>query len=66
MGVGRNMAYTQDTFFTNNGFKSHYSIASGDDDLFIQEATRNKKNCTIQIERILYVFTSKKNVTRMG
>jgi len=60
MGVGRNMAYTQDTFFTNNGFKSHYSIASGDDDLFIQEATRNKKNCTIQIEPESYMFSPAK------
>ena len=60
MGVGRNMAYTQDTFFTTNGFKSHYSIASGDDDLFIQEATKNKENYTVQIEPESYMFSPAK------
>jgi glycosyltransferase involved in cell wall biosynthesis len=35
MGVGRNMAYRRSEFFSNNGFKSHTHLASGDDDLFI-------------------------------
>jgi cellulose synthase/poly-beta-1,6-N-acetylglucosamine synthase-like glycosyltransferase len=60
MGVGRNLAYTQESFFTVNGFKSHYAIASGDDDLFIQEATRNKQNYTIQIEPESYMFSPAK------
>lgn len=30
MGVGRNLAYTKDLFFKQNGFKSHYHINSGD------------------------------------
>lgn len=37
MGVGRNMAYRRSEFFTNNGFKSHTHLASGDDDLFINK-----------------------------
>lgn len=37
MGVGRNMAYHKDLFFKIGGFKSHYSIASGDDDLFVNQ-----------------------------
>lgn len=35
MGVGRNLAYSKDLFFRNNGFIPHYRIRSGDDDLFI-------------------------------
>jgi len=37
MGIGRNMAYDKDLFFKVGGFKSHYSIASGDDDLFVNQ-----------------------------
>jgi cellulose synthase/poly-beta-1,6-N-acetylglucosamine synthase-like glycosyltransferase len=37
MGVGRNLAYHKDLFFKIGGFKSHYSIASGDDDLFVNQ-----------------------------
>ncbi len=37
MGVGRNLAYTKNLFFRNDGFKNHFEILSGDDDLFINE-----------------------------
>jgi len=48
MGVGRNMAYKKSLFFENKGFANHLHIASGDDDLFIQEiATKN--NVSIEI-----------------
>ena len=48
MGVGRNMAYKKSLFFENKGFANHLHIASGDDDLFIQEiATKN--NVRIEI-----------------
>ena len=40
MGVGRNLAYRRDIFFRNKGFASHYELASGDDDLFINEVVR--------------------------
>ncbi len=49
MGVGRNLAYTKTAFFNNKGFASHYHIASGDDDLFINEVA-NKKNTTVEID----------------
>lgn len=49
MGVGRNMAYTKSIFEANSGFKSHYAIQSGDDDLFIQEVAK-KKNYTICLD----------------
>jgi len=48
MGVGRNLAYTQDLFMQNNGFYSHLDIMSGDDDLFVNE-TATSKNTTICI-----------------
>jgi cellulose synthase/poly-beta-1,6-N-acetylglucosamine synthase-like glycosyltransferase len=41
MGVGRNMAYDKDLFFKIGGFKSHYSIASGDDDLFVNQVANS-------------------------
>ncbi|MFI5202898.1 MAG: glycosyltransferase [Flavobacteriales bacterium] len=37
MGVGRNMGYSRSLFFSNKGFKNHYHISSGDDDLFVNE-----------------------------
>jgi glycosyltransferase involved in cell wall biosynthesis len=40
MGVGRNMAYLKSLFFENKGFISHYRIASGDDDLFINKVAK--------------------------
>lgn len=48
MGIGRNMAYTKSVFEKVSGFKSHYALSSGDDDLFIQEAAK-KGNYTINI-----------------
>ncbi len=46
MGVGRNLAYKKEEFFTVNGFIDHIQIRSGDDDLFINQAS-NSKNTTI-------------------
>jgi len=37
MGVGRNLSYLKTLFFSGKGFSGHYSILSGDDDLFINE-----------------------------
>jgi len=48
MGVGRNMAYKKSLFFENKGFANHLHIASGDDDLFIQEIA-SKNNVSIEI-----------------
>ncbi len=42
MGVGRNMAYRKELFFGNKGFASHAHLASGDDDLFINEVATSK------------------------
>jgi poly-beta-1,6-N-acetyl-D-glucosamine synthase len=59
MGVGRNMAYTKEVFKSTNGFKSHYSLMSGDDDLFIQEAAR-KSNYTIQLDPDSFQYSEAK------
>jgi glycosyltransferase involved in cell wall biosynthesis len=46
MGVGRNLAYTKNDFYSTNGFIKHIKIRSGDDDLFINEVA-TKQNTTI-------------------
>lgn len=56
MGVGRNIAYTKKLFTDVHGFKSHYSIPSGDDDLFVQEAAKNKNYC-INIEEQSFCYS---------
>jgi cellulose synthase/poly-beta-1,6-N-acetylglucosamine synthase-like glycosyltransferase len=47
MGVGRNLAYHKDLFFKIGGFKSHYSIASGDDDLFVNQVATGKNTWVV-------------------
>lgn len=49
MGVGRNIAYTKSLFNSVNGFKSHYALSSGDDDLFVQEVAS-----TAEIQIVLH------------
>lgn len=38
MGVGRNLAYSSQEFFDQNGFATHLHVRSGDDDLFVNQA----------------------------
>ena len=49
MGVGRNLAYHKDLFFDNKGFAGHYHLASGDDDLFVNE-NATKENTAVELE----------------
>lgn len=63
MAVGRNLAYTRDRFNAVNGFKSHYAVSSGDDDLFIQEAAK-KKNYAIQLDPRTYCYSKAKTTWR--
>jgi glycosyltransferase involved in cell wall biosynthesis len=56
MGVGRNLGYTKSVFNSVSGFKSHYGIPSGDDDLFIQEAAQ-KSNYTINIDPDTFCYS---------
>jgi glycosyltransferase involved in cell wall biosynthesis len=56
MGIGRNLAYTKKAFVNADGFKSHYALSSGDDDLFIQDAAKNKNYC-INIESNSFCYS---------
>ena len=47
MGVGRNMAYTKSLFNKNNGFSKHIYVASGDDDLFINEVSTKTNTAVV-------------------
>lgn len=48
MGVGRNLAYNKELFFTYKGFYKHISVNGGDDDLFINR-TASADNVQIVI-----------------
>lgn len=63
MAVGRNMSYTKKRFFEVDGFKNHYHIQSGDDDLFMRDAA-NKKNVAIEIAPESFVFSHPKRSWR--
>ena len=60
MGVGRNLAYTSNLFFENNGFMSHMDLQSGDDDLFINEAA-TRQNVEIQCSRNSFTVSKPKD-----
>ncbi len=53
MGVGRNLAYRKDLFIKNNGLKNHIKLASGDDDLFVQE-TSTAINTSVVISHLAH------------
>ena len=59
MGVGRNLGYTSNLFYSANGFMSHMKIASGDDDLFINEVA-TKKNTSICISPDTFTYSQPK------
>ncbi len=42
MGVGRNLGYTRSLFYGVKGFTSHYTVLSGDDDLFVNQVATSK------------------------
>ena len=60
MGVGRNLAYTKSAYKAVDGYKSHYMLASGDDDLFIQEASK-KSLLGIEIHADTHCYSPSKN-----
>ncbi len=59
MGIGRNLAYLKRTYEKVSGFKSHYHIESGDDDLFINQVSNssnteiifNKNSITLSVPK---------------
>ena len=56
MGVGRNLSYTQELYDSVRGFKSHYYIPSGDDDLFVNEVG-TKTNTTVVFSEEAITFS---------
>ena len=62
MGVGRNIAYNRQLFFEKKGFVSHMHIASGDDDLFVQEAGTRKNTAVVFHKESHTVSEPKKNL----
>ncbi len=59
MGVGRNLSYKKSLFFSVKGFANHHHIASGDDDLFIQDAA-TAQNTAVCIDPKAFVNTYSK------
>ncbi|MFO7863633.1 MAG: glycosyltransferase [Salinivirgaceae bacterium] len=59
MGVGRNLAYEKTMYEKANGFKSHYHINSGDDDLLIN-AIATKKNTTTNTNPACFTYSEPK------
>jgi cellulose synthase/poly-beta-1,6-N-acetylglucosamine synthase-like glycosyltransferase len=59
MGVGRNLSYVRKIFNENKGFSKHHHIASGDDDLFINQVA-NKRNTKILLHKDSYTYSEAK------
>ncbi|MFZ9660565.1 MAG: glycosyltransferase [Chitinophagaceae bacterium] len=57
MGVGRNLAYKRELFFRHKGFSSHNHIPGGDDDLFINMASR-PDNTAIMIDQDSFTLST--------
>ena len=60
MGVGRNLSYRKSLFMKHKGFISHYSVASGDDDLFINEVA-TKHNTLVELSPESFIFSEPKH-----
>jgi glycosyltransferase involved in cell wall biosynthesis len=56
MGVGRNLAYAKKIFIEQKGFQKHQHIASGDDDLFISEASINY-NASVNLDPSSFMYS---------
>lgn len=59
MGVGRNLSYTKSLFFQNKGFAAHMHVLSGDDDLFVNQAS-NSTNTNVCLMPDSFVYTEAK------
>lgn len=59
MAVGRNLMYKKELFMRLDGFQSHKNIASGDDDLLIQQGA-NRMNTVVNLEPESFVYTTSK------
>ena len=60
MGVGRNLSYTKSLFFQNKGFAAHMHVLSGDDDLFVNQASTST-NTAVCIQPESFVYSESKS-----
>lgn len=56
MGVGRNLAYKRELFFQTKGFIKHRHVASGDDDLLVNEVSTGK-NTVIEVRKAAHTIS---------
>ncbi len=59
MGVGRNLLYRKKIFIQAGGFEAHKQIASGDDDLFINQVA-NAHNVAITLHPDTFMYSEAK------
>lgn len=50
MGVGRNLAYSKELFFRQNGFAGLLGLRAGDDDLFVNKVS-NRENTRVAVSK---------------
>ncbi len=63
MGVGRNLVYSKSIFDRSGGFSRHLQVASGDDDLFVNEVA-NRNNTVIVLSKESFVYSLPKRTLR--
>ena len=63
MGVGRNLAYTSNLYYDNQGFMSHIQLPSGDDDLFVNEVATKENTRICFSEESITISTPKTSYT---
>lgn len=63
MGVGRNLSYKKRLYDESSGFTKHYNMASGDDDLFVNEVAR-RKNTAVEVNPLGITKSSPKTSYR--
>lgn len=50
MGVGRNLVYSRSLYHDSGGFRNHYHLMSGDDDLFVNHNSTAKNTSVVLVE----------------
>lgn len=63
MGVGRNVLYMRNLFFEAGGFEQHRDLASGDDDLFINQVA-TPHNTSITLAPKTFMVSAAKNTLK--
>ena len=59
MGVGRFLGYTRELYDAVRGFKSHYHVPFGDDDLFVQSTESKAKLRLVHPDRRVNTYAKK-------